>query len=561
MPTIDATFTNPAIRRIDRADATWFLAGADDADPASIHRLTSTFDGAAFCREHGDALVACIQTGDHPRVRLWKALFSTQETWFAVRPDRSVVVADHFRNAVAALPVEERTVTDEIITGHFLTRKVYGTGSYLAPVSRLAHATEVDIDPTAGTWTSRQFDRIADDAEKRPASQYLAAIDEALLRSLDSIRNPDDTALFFSGGVDSTLVLALDPDLMQPLTFVPDSPEFGEETRYARRAAALLGRDLIEVPVAEEDFVENLEMVVDTIGFPPFDDSSPYFERLMADQPYSTFVFGLGADSAFGMSLKIAKLSNWFRFPGLRHGLAAAAPRTPGHLGYRMRQVSSRANAFAREPLHPDGFAGDTRTHGDTSVFESTVSPELPHRVKAAQLTYVTDRVEGAGTRNSTFLSHIELGHWMTVFGNALYEERMVTNPLGRAATCPYADAGVMRELARIPLEDRYIDGYRAKWILKDLLRQKVPEYPVDQRKKATALPWERFYLDGPLSGIWDRYDIPDLFPPAAQEQLRSDPTATTWNAITWAMWDERIRRNPDLKPHPAVASLSADFS
>ena len=561
MPAIEATFTNPAVRRVDARDATWFLSGADDADDASIDRLTTMADGAGFCRDHGDALVVRIETGDHPRVRLWRALFSTHETWFAIRRDGTVVVTDHYRNAVAALPVEERTVSDEIITGHFLTRKVYGTKSNVVPIVRLGHATEVDIDVLAGTWASRQFDRLPDDAEKRTADEYLAAIDEKLTASLRSIDDPASTALFFSGGVDSTLVLALDRDRMQPLTFVPDTPEFGEETRYARTAAGLLGRDLVEVPIAERDFVTNLEAAIDTIGFPPFDDSSPYFDRLVADQPYTTYVYGLGADSAFGMSLKIARVANWLRFPGVRHALSAAAPRTPGHLGYRLGQLSSRADAFSRDPLHPDGFAGDTRTHGDTSLFESTVGPELPRAVKEAQIAYVLERVEGAGSRDTSFLTHIEIGHWMTVFGNALYEERMSTHPIGALATCPYADDGVLRELSRIPLGERYITGLRAKWILKDLLRQKVPDYPVDQRKKATALPWGRFYTSGVLSDIWERYDIPDFLPTSIHDELRTRPSATAWNAITWAMWDERIRRNPDLRPHAAVESLSASFA
>ncbi len=561
MPTIEATFTNPKVQRVDTHDASWFLSGADEADAASIDRLTSTFDGVTFCRDHGDALVVCIQTADHPRVRLWKALFSIQETWFSVRADRSVVVSDHFKNAIAALPVGERTITDEIIAGHFITRKVYGAGSYVSPISRLTHATEVDIDATTGTWSSRLFDRVSGDTEKRTEAEYLAVIDERLIQSIGAVGDPADTALLFSGGVDSTLLLALDPDLMQPLTFVPDSPEFSDETRYARAAAHLVGRDLIEVPVAERDFVENLETVVDIVGFPPFDDSSPYFDRLIASRPFSTFISGHGADSAFGMSLKLAKFSNWFRFPGIRLGLQAVAPRAPGHLGYRMRQVSSRADAFSKDPFDPDGFAGNARSHGDTSLFESTIGPELPHKVKEDELAYVTDRVEGAGGRSSTFLSHIELAHWMVVFGNALCEERMTTQPRGARPTCPYTDAAVLVELARIPVEDRYISGYRAKWILKDLLTRKVPAYPVDQRKKATALPWERFYLDGPLTDIWDRYDIPDIFPAAAQDGIRAEPSATTWNAITWAMWDERIRRNPNLRPHPAVASLSASFT
>ncbi len=291
------------------------------------------------------------------------------------------------------------------------------------------------------------------------------------------------------------------------------------------------------------------------------DDSAGYFDQLLRTQPFSTYIFGLGADSAFGTSLKLTKFSNWFRFPLIRHGLAAIAPRAPGHLGYRMGQVSSRADGLARDPMDLDGFAAETLTHGDTSLFQSVVGPGLPRRIKELQLSYVTDRVEAVGRTGTSFMAHMEISHWMNVFANAMLEPRMMTHALGEVSVSPYADARVLRELARIPLEDRYVDGYRSKWILKDLLASKVPTYPIDQRKQATALPWERFYRDGPLSGIWERYDVPDFLPEDARDRIRSDTTITSWNAITWAIWDARVRRNPDVKPHPAVESLSASFA
>jgi hypothetical protein len=94
---------------------------------------------------------------------------------------------------------------------------------------------------------------------------------------------------------------------------------------------------------------------------------------------------------------------------------------------------------------------------------------------------------------------------------------------------------------------------------LKGLLAQRVPGYPVKQRKKATALPWERFYRSGPLRDFWERYDVPDLFTGKQKDALVNTHTAATWNAMSHAVWIERIARNRHLVGHPT--HLAASYS
>ena len=57
---------------------------------------------------------------------------------------------------------------------------------------------------------------------------------------------------------------------------------------------------ITEIPTPERDFLTMLESTTETLGTPCFDDASPYFTLLTTGQPFSTFVFGHGADSAFG---------------------------------------------------------------------------------------------------------------------------------------------------------------------------------------------------------------------------------------------------------------------
>jgi asparagine synthetase B (glutamine-hydrolysing) len=560
VPTIEATFSDLHTIRVERPDVVWFLRGVRSADRAAIDRLVDGGDGESFCRVHGDALVVRIDTGARPTVTVWRSLFSSHELFWSIRPTGDVVLADLYRNMMAALPIAERATSDLTVTSHYLSRKPYCPLTMSASVLRTGFATRIDIDLPTGAVASTRFDSVSSAVEARPPNEYLEAVEHALVSSLDEIDDPSSTALMFSGGVDSTLVLALDPSAMRPVSFVPETPEFLPETEYARCAAGLVGVDLEEIPVAENLFVGLLERATDVSAIPLYDDSSPYFQHVFENTDYTTFVFGLGADSAFGQSLKLARVSNAMRFTPIRQALSALAPRTSGHLGYRVGQVASRAEGFARDPWDPDGWAGNTRSAGDIGLLEHLMGPELPREARDRQLAEVRELVDDVGANRSTFLSHIEISHWMVVFGGTLYESKLSTNAFGKRSVGPYGDWRVLNELSRVPLEERYVNGLRAKWMLKNLLKQKVPGYPVDQRKKATALPWQRFYTHGPLTGIWERYPIPNLFTGEVRRRVVEDPTLTTWNAITHSVWEERVRKNPNLTPMGVVESVSLPF-
>jgi len=559
VPTIDATFTDPRAVRIDHQSGTWFLLGAGRANEAAVGTLTSSEDGEQFCRRHNDALVVFVEqtNGNAERLHAWKGVFATSELFFSVRPNGDVVLSDHFLNVLAALPTRDRAPDERGLTAHYLFRKPIGRLSYSAAITRLSHAEHLRIDLRTGDAKWSLFDRIAADAEARSPAEYVAAVDGALARSFDNTPTDGSTAIMFSGGVDSTLLMTYVHDSARPITFVPDTPEFQPETSYAREAISLFGTQSHEIPIPESRFVDLLEATTDALGMPAFDDAVPYFADLILTQPDDAFIIGQGADSAFGMGLKLTRFASWFRWPGVRGVLNSTAPHVPGHLGYRLRQVAPIATGFSKEPLDPDGYAGNTRYFGDTSLFQSLADPAVITEVKVDQLEYVTRRLERTADPKSTFLSHIELAHWMVVFGNPPFLERQIAHSRGKRIIAPYVDSLVLSELARVPIDERYMQGPRAKWILKDLLGQRLPGYPVDQRKKATALPYERFYRHGPLTGIWDRYDVPELFSGKNRDALVAAPSTSTWNAITYAVWEQRVVNNPDLRPHPASQAAS----
>jgi hypothetical protein len=223
----------------------------------------------------------------------------------------------------------------------------------------------------------------------------------------------------------------------------------------------------------------------------------------------------------------------------------------PGHLGYRMRQVAPLAQRFGRELLHPFGYAGGALTSGNTPLLYKALGAELIEAAPRRELEHATARVELTVDSADRLWSHLELAHWLVVFNNALAINNAVANATGRRVLGPYCDPDLLTALATVPVRDRYMRGLSAKWLLKELLAQRLPEYPVKQRKKATALPWRRFYTDGPLTGVWGKYPIPEIFDGDLRDELVREPMVNTWTALSYSIWLERVVRNDQLAPHP----------
>jgi hypothetical protein len=154
------------------------------------------------------------------------------------------------------------------------------------------------------------------------------------------------------------------------------------------------------------------------------------------------------------------------------------------------------------------------------------------------------------------FLQHIELAQWRDAFADHIRIDREAARAYGADVRAPFTMASAISALTRVPMADRCIKGYTGKWIMKEILTERLPEYPVGRQKQRTSLPFARYCTNGPLTGIWDRYTPPDLFEGQARQDLIANELdeAVLWNAIAYAMWDERVVRNPGL------ATRTSDF-
>jgi hypothetical protein len=168
-------------------------------------------------------------------------------------------------------------------------------------------------------------------------------------------------------------------------------------------------------------------------------------------------------------------------------------------------------------------------------------------------LEEVVDRVELETAENDNFFRHIELFQWRVIFADLALTGNHDAQALGKQQVQPYSSWRVISEHLKVPARKRYYKGFTGKWMLKELLTRRVNGYQVNKRKLATGLPFERYFEDGPLTGVWDEYEVPMVIPEELRPGVRTSPSPLTWKAITHAIWERRVRSNKHLEPHPAA--------
>jgi asparagine synthetase B (glutamine-hydrolysing) len=560
---LDLTVVAATSTRLDDGDLVWFGLGAATPLLSTAGGAVDPVDrGTQLARAEKDASFALIDQRDprFPVLHLWRGLLSAHDWFFAERSGGHTIVSDDFRNVLAALPVAERSPSEDAVVQHYLFRTVYGTDTYVERVSRVGAGEHVTIDIVRRERTAEIVDRIPSESDLVGPDRYLSVVEDALETVMADLTTLSGVRLSFSGGVDSTLLATfMNPD-DRLLTVVPDTPEFAIETAYARDSASLLGMSIEELAVSERSYVGLLEDTIDGTGRPPVHDVIPIVTTAFRRIHGTTFVLGEGADGIFGTGGRPAKLGNLFRQPQLRSAALGIARTTPQGFRARAESAIRRGELLASDPESADGLAAAFQIFGDPDFIRGVVGPERIESILLSGLQYVFDRVELVRP-SDPFLRHMELRQWRSFFNDHSEIAREVARAHATDVRAPFLSATAISALTGIPIADRYHKGFTGKWLLKDLLAARLPAYPVGQRKRHTALPFTRMCTDGPLVGIWDRYTPPSLFEGDARSDLIANrlDEAVLWNAISYAIWDERVVRNPHLTPHASTESISVE--
>ena len=556
---LDLTICDPRARVIALEHGLWITSGLDEPAAQRLEKSPCGDVAAALCRHQGDATIIGVGlAGGVPNaLSAWRGLTSGHDVFYRITPDGRVAVSDHFRNILSGVPPAERGPDDHVLCDHFLFRTVPGENTFCRSVKRIARGGTIHIDFAGCRIGKGRFDRVEADPVPGTLEDHLERLDQALESVLARWRAAPRVAALFSGGVDSTLMQSyLDGSV--PALFY-ELPWYSEafESNYVARAADLLGISVEKHPVELERYLDILEAAIDATALPPPHLQLTLYPSLLR-LPYETFLFGEQADALFGIELRRARLASPFTSSTGR-GLLKIAGSLLTPRARRFAQIREAAARLA-EPLHSlDGYAAQFGTYTDrpllNAVFgESEVRSRLGARLDEA-LAVLPPTSAGSG-----FYQHVELAQMIDYLcEDILASFRHLAHAFGRSLVTPFTTRPLLDAAWSIPAKQRYLSGLEPKHLLKRLLQRRVPGYPVKQRKGYTHVPFNDLDLHGPLSTVWQHYDVPEPFAGAHRAALIETPSQMTWNAITLAIWQARVQSNPHLLPVPGSRAFRFD--
>lgn len=542
---------------LERGASIWVISGLFEPLAAGFGDRPSD-DGeseAALCRDLGDGTIIRLdRTQDSVRrVRIWKGISSGYEVFYALRPNGDVLLADHFRNAMTLIPASERATSTESLIDHYLLRHVPGAGTYVRAFKRAAHGECVDIDVVSRRETRSAFDRLVSSGGIEPIDTWVNRIDAAMSRVLGPLKNSPGLVNMLSGGIDSSLIQTYLGTDVSAVTVVPDTSSFSMGGTRAEMVAKVLGvKERREIVISGDQFLQQTEEAVDARGLPP---NFPQWVTLprIYDTPGNAFVVGERADSLFSREGgRVPLVARHLSTPlgSLFIPLARAVAKRAKLRGFQL--LPNQSEWMRRDPLHARGWPSLLALYTDMDLIEDTFGKEQVEKRLAERVEYVTKRAQLQSPRSDRYLRNLEAAQWIVFYDEQIMMFRHVGYAFGKAIHAPFSTAPLVHASLSIPLTHRYSKGSEGKYLLNRLLARRMPQYDTSMRKDHIELPMSEYYRNGPLKGIWDKYEVPEVFTGALRERVTSQWSEMTWTAITYAIWKKRIADNASLTPHKA---------
>jgi asparagine synthase (glutamine-hydrolysing) len=329
--------------------------------------------------------------------------------------------------------------------------------------------------------------------KKRPAVH-----DEVRAALLDSIKchfvGDRPVGIFLSGGVDSTVLLALASGIQKSkiktysITF--EERKF-DESNFARIAAKKFGSDHVELKMTRARAELLFEEFLDAVDQPTIDGFNTFcISRLVHDHGGKVVLSGLGADELFGgypsyRSIPRLNIIGKFLSP------YAPACRLLGRMIER-RSVSPLCRKFG-DYLQEPGNTAMTYT-----VFRSIFSMREAREV---MLDYIPEDIipSSCGFERNTGPSisykeqvcYYELSRYMR--NQLLRDSDIMSMRHGLELRLPFVDKRLFEVLRKIPPNIRLANR-------KELLLRSVPELPLEitnRKKHGFVFPFQQWLQEG----------------------------------------------------------------
>jgi asparagine synthase (glutamine-hydrolysing) len=367
--------------------------------------------------------------------------------------------------------------------------------------------------------------------------------------------------VFLSGGIDSSAVVAMMAELMRPKDIKTFSIGFKEksfdESSDARRVAEYFGTDHHEEILGPDTMLGVLPNILDTLD-EPFADSSiipTYLVSKFTRRHVTVALGGDGGDELFAgyPSFLAHRLNSYFScVPDAVKKFSARALAAMVPISNNYMSLNFKARRFFRGLDFPDEIRHQ--------VWIGSFIPEeqrrlfLPGQGLDADPKRIYD-ITGKFYQKAKKATSLDRAMYLYI---KTYMTDDILAKVDRASMAcslevraPFLDTEFAEYAASIP--DRFkLKGLGTKWILKEILKSKLPEGTISKSKQGFAVP----------VGKWLREDLKDLLFQALDEKKirregifdyayikellkryldnKSDLRKEIWSLFVFEMWYDR---------------------
>lgn len=528
-------WSNPEAACLRPGSTTWWGALSS---PSDFVRKTETrridlslpdpeWPRIAECVEEGT--LACFQDLGEAGSRLFlhRSINSTADLFFLAGSDGSLVITDHFRNAIEGCPAGTLSLTDDWLADLLLFPDMPGNRTVFGPIRRVAHGETVRIDLDSGECRTVHQDRLVPGGETDPAEAPERVL-EALDQSLGLFSDRAKKAVLFSGGVDSTLLKWRLGDSSAAVFVGCDSPEFDFERGYAEQSARALGIRPERIEIQEADLpLLSLDALEETAQVFPVTVYQPVFNSRAFREPFSCFLSGDYADILFG-------------FGAVRQVF--------------LPEDEEQERRLRLPAADPGNFAAQTYMTSDRTLAERILGPEAVAKAVETRLDYALRRFSFRSPEGDWQGRQAELASFLVFFtGDWFNRYRQQAFFHGKALHAPFSQRTVLEEALKIPLPGRYLENGELKALLKGILRERVPGAPASGKKGGAGWPRTRLCTTGPFAGFFKRNPVPGFIPERERHRLAKpdwDSSTVTLTCQFLAQWERNFLRNkPGVVP------------
>lgn len=559
MPTARILIANKEVELLQKNDRHLFMFGYGLIDKISCNYLETIQSLSTWVEQYfEEGTVIVVQLGKKQNITemlIYRGINSNYDIYYAKDLNgNKLIFSDTFRNILSQIPLAKRHANRNGIIDHYLFRIAPCYSSYIEGIERVGHGDGLRITFGSGDpeISKLRMGKLAPrDMEECSEPDQAECLEKALRQALAVIKPSDADYTLFSGGIDSSILQFLSPHSI-PITVAIDSPEFAFEISYSKKAGKLIGDEGRFVWIAENDYQTLLEEAIESLALPPHHLQTVLIDAAFQNFGAHRFFSGQFADGVFGFpAARFAQIS-YYASPLIQIAAWAKLQDIPfgGIWLDRIKKIIDANGSLKKPILDNTGFSYNFATFTSRESVDKIFGRDAVEDRLQARMAYAHERVE-LSTENNIY-RQLEMAQWLDFFceeTGSLWRQLALSR--NAALYTPFSSKSAINFALSIPAKKRYIHGFQSKYFPKQLLRKLIPTYPVNQQKGASGLPFQRYFLTGPLKNIFKKYPIPEHFPKDIKQQIAMQPTWLTWNAICYTIWEHLVFKNSNLNLIP----------